>query len=183
VGEAAIRAARPADAPALAAIYGHHVTHVLGTFELTAPSAETMAERLAAIETLGLPYLVAEQDGAVVGFAYAGVFRPRAGYRFTVEDSVYIAPEAVGRGLGRRLLGQVIADCEALGLHQMLACIGDSGNAASIALHRSLGFVHQGVIEKVGHKHGRWVDIVFMRRPLNGGEASPPQSLGLDLPS
>jgi len=179
VSEPILRPATSADAPAIAAIYGHHVIHGLGTFDLAAPTPETMAERMQGILAHGLPYLVAEIDGRIAGYAYAGVFRPRAGYAYTVEDSVYIAPDAVGRGLGKTLLRQVIADCEALGLRQMIACIGDSGNAASIGLHKSLGFIHSGKIEAVGFKHGRWVDIVFMRRPLGAGESARPVGQGL----
>lgn len=179
MSEPILRPATPADAPAIAAIYGHHVIHGLGTFDLTAPTPATMAERMQGVLAHGLPYLVAEIDGRVAGYAYAGAFRPRAGYAYTVEDSVYIAPEAVGRGLGKTLLSQVIADCEALGLRQMIACIGDSGNAASIGLHKSLGFIHSGTVEAVGFKHGRWVDIVFMRLPLGAGAGSFPVGTGL----
>lgn len=120
------------------------------------------------IQGLGLPYLVAEQDGRVLGYSYAGPFRPRPGYRFTVEDSVYVAPEAVGRGVGRAVLASVIQACEAFGVRQVVAVIGDSGNAASIGLHRALGFADAGVGRSLGFKHGRWVDIVWMQKSLNG---------------
>ena len=176
-----IRPARAADAPALAAIYGHHCLHGLGTFEEVPPSADEMAGRVKAVRDRGLPYLVAELDGAVAGFAYAAPFRPRAAYRYTVEDSVYIAPDRLGRGVGKALLSRVIAECEAMGLRQMVAVIGDSANAGSVGLHRSLGFTHQGVGESVGYKFGRWVDIVWMQRALNGGAAGPPDGPGLDL--
>ena len=176
-----IRPATAADAPALAAIYGHHCLHGFGTFEEVPPTAGEMAARLAAVAGRGLPYLVAEVDGAVAGFAYAGPFRPRAAYRYTVEDSVYIAPDRQGQGVGKALLAEVIAACEALGLRQMVAVIGDSANAGSIGLHRSLGFAHQGVGRSFGYKFGRWVDIVWMQRPLNGGAASEPDSPGLEL--
>jgi len=175
-----VRPVRPGDVDALAGIYGHFVLHGLGTFEETPPGADEMARRVAAVEALGLPYLVAEA-GEVVGFAYAGLFRPRAAYRYSVEDSVYVAPGAAGQGVGKALLEAVIARCEALGLRQMIAVIGDSGNAASIALHRSLGFEHRGVVRAAGFKHGRWLDVVWMQRSLNGGDASPPSSVGLDL--
>ncbi len=176
-----VRASTPADAQALAAIYGHDVLHGFGTFEEVAPSPEEMAARRMAIVALGLPHLVAEEGGVVVGFAYAGLFRPRAAYRFTVEDSVYIAPEAKGRGVGKALLGQVLAACEALGLRQVMAVIGDSGNAGSIGLHRSLGFDHAGVCHSVGFKHGRWVDTVWMQKALNGGDTTEPEAGGLVL--
>jgi L-amino acid N-acyltransferase YncA len=176
-----IRPATPEDAPALAAIYGHHCLHGFGTFEDIPPSAADMAGRMKAVQGRGLPYLVAEVDGAVAGFAYAGPFRPRAAYRYTVEDSVYIAPGHQGQGVGKALLSQVIADCEAMGLRQMVAVIGDSQNAGSIGLHRSLGFSHQGVGKDFGYKLGRWVDIVWMQRPLNGGAATGPDAAGLEL--
>lgn len=176
-----IRAATGADAGALAAIYGHHVLHGFGTFEEEPPSAAEMETRRAAIAGRGLPYLVAEEAGQVLGFAYAGPFRPRQAYRYTVEDSVYIAPDAVGRGVGRAVLSAVIAACEALGVRQVVAVIGDSGNAASIGLHRSLGFEDAGVGRSFGFKHGRWVDIVWMQKSLNGGDKTAPDAPGIQL--
>lgn len=176
-----IRAATAEDAPALAAIYGHHCEHGFGTFEENPPTADDMAGRVAAVRAYGLPYLVAEVDGEIAGFAYAGPFRPRAAYRYTVEDSVYIAPDRVGQGVGKALLTQVIADCEALGLRQIMAVIGDSENAASIGLHRSLGFEVKGTMPAVGHKFGRWVDIVFMQQALNSGSRTSPDGPGLEL--
>jgi phosphinothricin acetyltransferase len=176
-----IRPAVAADAAALAAIYGHHVLHGFGTFEEVPPSAAEMDQRRLAVVEHGLPWLVAEDAGRVAGFAYAAPFRPRAAYRYTVEDSIYLAPEAVGRGLGRALLSAVLEACEAAGLRQVVAVIGDSRNAASIGLHRALGFAPAGVGGSVGFKHGRWVDIVWMQKALNGGAASPPTAPGLTL--
>jgi phosphinothricin acetyltransferase len=176
-----IRAATEADAEALAAIYGHHVLHGFGTFEEEPPPAAEMARRLATITGLGLPYLVAEEDGAVLGFAYAGPFRPRPAYRYTLEDSVYIAPDAIGKGVGRAVLSAVIQACEGLGARQLVAVIGDSGNAASIGLHTALGFTHQGVGRSFGFKHGRWVDIVWMQKALNGGDQTSPEGPGAQL--
>lgn len=176
-----VRPVTPADAPALAAIYGDACLHGVGTFEEIAPSADEMAARMAAVVARGLPYCVAELDGAVVAYAYASPFRPRSGYRFTVENSVYVAPQAKGRGLGKLLLARVIADCEAMGLRQMVAVIGGSENAGSIALHRSLGFSHQGTLPAVGFKLGRWLDVVFMQRALNSGAGTPPDAPGLTL--
>lgn len=176
-----IRPATQADAGALAAIYGHHVLHGFGTFEEEPPSVEEMGRRLAAIVERELPYLVAEDAGRVLGFAYAGPFRPRAAYRYTVEDSVYVAPDAIGRGVGRAVLSEVLAACEALGVRQVVAVIGDSGNAGSVGLHTALGFTHAGVGASLGFKHGRWVDIVWMQKALNGGDATPPQGPGIRL--
>jgi L-amino acid N-acyltransferase YncA len=176
-----VRAATADDAEALAAIYGHHVLTGFGTFEEEPPSPAEMESRRAAITGRGLPYLVAEDDGRVLGFAYAGPFRPRQAYRYTLEDSVYIAPEAIGKGVGRAVLSAVIAACEALGIRQLVAVIGDSGNAASIGLHRSLGFTDAGVGRSFGFKHGRWVDIVWMQKSLNGGDQTAPDTPGVRL--
>jgi L-amino acid N-acyltransferase YncA len=176
-----IRPVEDRDAAALAAIYGHHVLHGFGTFEEAAPAPAEMLERVTAVTRWGLPYLVAEIDGQVAGLAYAGLFRPRAAYRYTVEDSVYVAPERMGQGVGKALLGAVISACEGLGLRQMVAMIGDSGNAGSIGLHRSCGFEAAGMLPAVGYKHGRWVDVVQMRRPLNGGAQTPPDVAGMPL--
>jgi len=176
-----VRPSTAADAAALAAIYGHAVRHGFGTFEEIPPTAEEMAARRAAVVERGLPHLVAEADGRVLGFAYAAPFRPRQAYRYTVEDSVYVAPEATGRGVGRAVLLGVLAACEAAGVRQVVAVIGDSGNAASIGLHRSLGFTRQGVGRSLGFKHGRWVDIVWMQKPLNGGDTTVPEGAGVRL--
>jgi phosphinothricin acetyltransferase len=176
-----IRPATQADAQALAAIYGHHVLHGFGTFEEAPPSAQDMDARRRAVIAHGLPWLVAEDAGRVLGYAYAAPFRPRAAYRYTVEDSVYVAPEAQGRGIGKAMLAQVLADCEALGLRQAIAVIGDSANAGSIALHAALGFTRQGLARSVGFKHGRWVDVVWMQKPLNDGDAGVPEATGLEL--
>ena len=181
MGEMIVRAATPADAGALAAIYGDACLHGFGTFEEAAPSPDEMAARLKAVTDRGLPYVVAEIDGEVAALAYAAPFRLRAAYRYTVEDSVYVAPAFKGQGLGAAVLLKVIDACEALGLRQMTAVIGDSENAGSIALHRSLGFEMKGVMPAVGFKHGRWVDIVFMQRALNGGADSLPDAAGLEL--
>jgi L-amino acid N-acyltransferase YncA len=176
-----IRDATHADAPALAAIYGDACLHGFGTFEEEAPEPAEMARRLAEVLGLGLPYLVAEDDGQVVGLCYAKPFRPRSAYRFTVEDSVYVAPGQNGKGVGRAMLAELIRRCEALDLRQMTAVIGDSLNAGSIGLHTALGFAHTGVFKAVGWKHGRWVDIVFMQLALNGGDSCEPSGQGQTL--
>ncbi|MGH7024936.1 MAG: GNAT family N-acetyltransferase [Caulobacteraceae bacterium] len=176
-----IREIGEADIPAVAAVYAHHVATGFGSFEQIAPGPADMARRVANVRALGLPWRVAEESGEIAGYAYASSFRPRPGYRFTAEDSVYVAPTATGRGVGRALLGDVIERCQALGLRQLLAVIGDSGNAPSIGLHRALGFELIGVARNVGFKHGRWVDIVWMQRALDGGGATPPDVNGLSL--
>lgn len=176
-----VRDATAADADALAAIYGDAVLHGFGTFEEDAPSARDMDTRRHALQDQGLPYLVAEIDGQVMGFAYAGPFRPRAAYRYTLEDSVYVSPHAKGKGVGRAVLSSVIAACEALGIRQLMAVIGDTENAGSIGLHRALGFEQTGVGRSVGFKHGRWVDIVHMQKALNGGDTRAPDGPGVTL--
>jgi phosphinothricin acetyltransferase len=169
-----IRAIGADDLPAVHAIYAHHVANSLGTFETEPPALSEMRARQEHIEQTGLPYLVAEVDGRVAGYAYASPFRPRAAYRSTVEDSVYVAHDAIGLGIGRALLSELIECCTALGLRQMLAVIGDSQNAASIGAHRACGFSYVGVMTSVGRKFDRWVDVVIMQRPLGSGDASPP---------
>ena len=176
-----VRPSTDADVSAITAIYGWNVLNGLGTFEEVSPDAAEMGRRRAAFLAKGLPYLVAEQDGVVLGYAYAGPFRLRAAYRYTVEDSVYVGPDAVGRGVGKALLSTVIEICEGLGLRQMCAVIGDSGNAASIGLHAALGFERKGVFPDMGYKFGRWVDLVWMQRPLNGGGSRDPDAPGLEL--
>ena len=176
-----VRTATEADAEALAAIYSDAVLHGFGTFEEDPPSAADMDARRRVVQERGLPYLVAEIDGRVLGFAYAGPFRPRAAYRHTLEDSVYVSPEAKGKGVGRAVLSAVIAACETLGIRQLMAVIGDTENAGSIGLHRALGFEQTGVGRSVGFKHGRWVDIVHMQKALNGGDTRAPDGPGVTL--
>jgi L-amino acid N-acyltransferase YncA len=175
-GSVQVRDADPADIPALQRIYAHHVLTGFASFEETPPSVDEMARRHAAALAGGYPYLAAEIDGAIVGYAYAGPYRTRPAYRHTIEDSVYVAHDFAGRGIGRALLVALIARCEAGPWRQMIAVIGDSGNSASIGLHESLGFRHAGTLQAVGFKLGRWVDSVLMQRELNGGSATPPPS-------
>jgi L-amino acid N-acyltransferase YncA len=176
-----IRASTDADVAAITAIYAWNVLNGAGTFEEVPPDAAEMARRRQGVLERGLPYFVAELDGEVVGYCYAGPFRLRAAYRFTVEDSVYVSPKAVGNGVGKALLSALISSCEALGLRQICAVIGDSGNAASIGLHAALGFENKGVFPDMGHKFGRWLDLVWMQRSLNGGGQTPPDTRGLSL--
>ena len=161
-----VRDARISDLPAILEIYGHHVLNGAGSFEETPPDPEAFAARYADIIDHNLPYLVAEAADGIEGFAYAGRFRTRAAYRFTVEDSIYVAPNSSGRGVGRALLTELIARCTGLGYRQMVAVVGDSANAGSIRLHESLGFRMVGTLERVGFKHQRWVDLVLMQRRL-----------------
>lgn len=164
-----MRNAHDADMRAVQRIYAHEVTTGLATFEEVPPTVDEMLARRDAILAAGLPYLVAELDGAAVGYSYATAYRPRPAYRHTAEDSVYVAPEAQGNGVGRALLTELVARCADAGIHQVIAVIGNSGNAGSIALHKSLGFHHVGTLTAVGYKFGRWVDTVLMQRDLTSG--------------
>lgn len=164
-----VRPSTPADLDAIRDIYAHAVTQGTGTFELETPDAAEMARRRDDVLAKGLPWLVAETPGRVLGYAYANQFRPRPAYRFSVEDSVYLHPEAQGRGVGRALLAELLARCQAGGARQMLAVIGDSANHASIGVHRALGFEPCGVLQAVGWKFGRWLDVVLMQRSLGSG--------------
>lgn len=177
-GQVELREARRGDGCALQRIYGHHVLHGFGSFEEMPPEIEEMERRRATIQELGLPYIVAEAAGRMLGFAYAGQYRPRSAYRFTVEDSVYVDPDATGRGLGRRLLAEVISRAEAIGMRQMLAVIGDSANLGSIRLHERLGFMQVGLFAAVGWKRERWLDSVLMQRALGPGGEAPPIRIG-----
>jgi phosphinothricin acetyltransferase len=171
-----IRDATADDLAAIQAIYAHHVLHGLGTFETEPPSLDDMTRRHAQITSNGFPFLIAAEADRVLGYAYANHFRARAAYRNTVEDSIYVADDAAGCGVGKTLLLALIERCTALGLRQMLALIGDSGNAASIGVHRSCGFEHAGMMKAVGHKFDRWVDVVIMQRALGAGADTPPVS-------
>ena len=169
-----IRAAMPADVPAITRIYAHAVKHGTASFELEPPGEAEMARRQRTLLDSGYPYLVAEIDNALAGYAYAGPFRPRPAYRFSVEDSIYIDPKAQRRGVGRALLEHLIEECERRGFRQMIAVIGDSAQAPSIELHRSLGFRMIGAVENVGYKFGRWLDSVNMQRALGAGATTKP---------
>ncbi len=176
----AVRPASPSDVPAIAAIYAHAVRTGTASYELEAPSEAEMASRFDALAGRAYPYLVAECPDGVLGYAYAGPFRPRRAYRFMVEDSIYLAPSAQGHGTGRLLLATLVEECTRLGFRQMVAVIGDGKrNQASVRLHESLGFHHAGLLEGSGYKHGRWLDTIFMQLSLNGGTALPPDPLSL----
>jgi phosphinothricin acetyltransferase len=176
--KATLRAAIAADMAAVAAIYRPAVLTGTASFELEPPDEAEMRRRFEAIVGEGYPYFVAELDGRVVGYAYASAYRTRPGYRFTVEDSIYITPEAQGKGVGRMLLEALIDTSTAKGYRLMVAIVGDSRNFASIALHRSAGFTFCGTIHSVGYKFGRWLDSVIMELPLGEGDRSAPREIG-----
>jgi L-amino acid N-acyltransferase YncA len=169
-----IRPSTQADLPAITAIYTDAVMNGTGTFELDAPDSAEMSQRRSAVLANGWPWLVAESGGQVLGYAYANPFRPRRAYRFCLEDSIYLAPAARGHGVGRLLLAELLARCEALGARQMLAVIGDAANAGSVGVHAALGFEHTGVLKAAGWKFGRWLDVVLMQRALGTGNADAP---------
>jgi L-amino acid N-acyltransferase YncA len=169
-----IRLAQPRDLAVITAIYDDAVRHGTASFELDPPDQAEMARRYEALRVGGYPYLVAELDGDIVGYAYAGPYRARPAYRWSVEDSIYIAPQAQRRGIGRALLARLLAETEAAGFRQMLAVIGDSTNTGSVELHRDAGFRLVGTFENVGFKFGRWLDTVLMQRPLGPGATTKP---------
>jgi L-amino acid N-acyltransferase YncA len=169
-----IRPATPADIPAVTCIYAHAVRHGTASFELDPPDETEMAQRLMALVEAGYPYLVAQRDGTIAGYAYAGPYRARPAYRFSVENSVYVAHDALRMGIGRALMERLIAECEARNYRLMIAVIGDSAQTSSIALHRALGFRTVGAFEGVGYKFGRWLDTVLMQRALGKGAGAPP---------
>jgi len=171
-----IRPCLDTDMGAITAIYAYHVRHGFASFETDAPAEAEMRRRRDDVLGKDLPYLVAERDGVVLGYAYAGTYRPRAAYRDTVENSIYLRPDTTGQGLGRVLLPALIDACEARDLRQMIAVIGDSGNQPSIRLHAACGFRMIGVLEAVGFKLGRWLDSVLMQRRLGRGADAPPPS-------
>lgn len=161
-----LRAASKADVTPIQAIYAHHVLHGTGTFETEPPDLAEMSRRHAAITEAGLPYFVAEYDGMIVGYGYAGPFRPRAAYRYTLEDSIYLHPDWTGQGVGRQLLDRLMAESAHRGFKQMIAVIGDSDNRASVRLHTGAGFTETGTLRNVGYKFDRWLDVVIMQRAL-----------------
>ena len=175
MGKPIVRAAQREDIPAITAIYRPAVLHGTASFELEPPTEDEMARRYEAITGGGFPYIVAEVDDTVVGYGYVNAFRPRPAYRFSIENSVYIAPEQQGKGIGRILLDALIWISAAHGYRQMVAIIGDSNQRASIGLHRALGFTFAGTIHSAGFKHGRWLDIVMMQRSLGDGDTTPPR--------
>ncbi|MEO8855502.1 MAG: N-acetyltransferase family protein [Burkholderiaceae bacterium] len=171
-----IRPSQAQDVAAIAAIYALHVHSGTGTFEVDAPSEPEIAARRADVLEKGLPYLVAEVDGKVVGFAYCNWFKPRPAYRFSAEDSIYLAAGAQGQGLGRALLAELMVRAQRAGTRKLIAVIGDSRNTGSIAVHRSAGFTQVGVLKSCGWKFDQWLDVVLMERALGFGDQMPPES-------
>lgn len=171
-----IRASQPLDLPAITAIYRHHVVHGTGTFEIDPPSLADMTARRQDVLSKNLPWLVAQaEDGRILGYAYANWFKPRPAYRFSAENSIYVAEAARGQGVGRMLLDALCHACEAAGVRKMIAVIGDSNNAGSVGLHRAAGFVHVGTLHSVGWKFERWLDVVMMEKSLGQGNSNSPE--------
>lgn len=170
-----IRPSIDSDIPAITAIYQHHVLHGTGTFEIDPPTEADMATRRADVLARGLPWLVAEKEGQILGFAYANWFKPRPAYRFSAEDSIYVADSTRGMGVGRKLLAELALQAEAAGVRKLLAVIGDSANAGSIGLHRALGFTDVGTLRSMGWKFGAWRDIVLMEKTLGAGDTTSPE--------
>jgi L-amino acid N-acyltransferase YncA len=168
-----LREAGERDFTAIAAVYAEHVRTGTATFEIEPPDAVEMARRWREAARAGLPYLVAVADGEIVAYAYAGPYRPRPAYRFTVEDSIYVRGDVRGRGVGRALLAKLIVEAERAGARQMIAVIGDAANEASVRVHAALGFQHIGVLKSVGNKFSRWLDVVLMQRALGPGDSAP----------
>lgn len=170
-----IRPSQAEDIPSITAIYTHHVLHGTGTFEIDPPSQSDMASRRADVLAKGLPYLVAAQGDTVLGFAYCNWFKPRPAYRFSAEDSIYLAPDAHGRRIGRALLTELAAQAEKAGVRKLIAIIGDSANTGSIGVHRSVGFSHVGILKSCGWKFDQWLDVVMMDKALGWGDTCAPQ--------
>lgn len=169
-----IRPSTDADLPAITAIYGHHVRTGTGTFEVDSPSLVDMRGRRADVLSKGLPWLVAVQNDQVVGYAYCNWFKPRPAYRFSAEDSIYLSPEAAGKGIGRTLLAELITQAQRAGVRKLIAVIGDSANAGSIAVHKSAGFQPVGVLKSCGWKFDKWLDVVMMDKALGEADSTPP---------
>jgi phosphinothricin acetyltransferase len=171
-----IRSSQDQDLAAITAIYAHHVLHGTGTFEVDPPSQEDIHTRRADVLSKGLPYLVAADGEQVLGFAYCNWFKPRPAYRFSAEDSIYISPDAQGKGLGRALLAELSAHAEKAGVRKLIAVIGDSANTGSIGLHLSVGFSHVGILKSCGWKFDQWLDVVMMEKTIGLGNSCPPQT-------
>lgn len=169
-----IRPSTDTDLPAITEIYAHHVLTGTGTFEVDPPILDDMRVRRADVLSKGLPWLVAVQNEKVVGYAYCNWFKPRPAYRFSAEDSIYLSPEAAGKGVGRTLLAELMAQAQRLGVRKLIAVIGDSANAGSIAVHKSAGFQRVGILKSCGWKFDKWLDVVMMDKALGEADSTPP---------
>jgi L-amino acid N-acyltransferase YncA len=169
-----IRASQSSDIAQITAIYAHHVLHGTGTFEVDPPTEVDMAQRRADVLSKSLPYLVVVDGAEVLGFAYCNWFKPRPAYRFSAEDSIYLAPAAVGQGLGRALLAELMTQAERAGVRKLIAVIGDSNNQGSIGVHQRAGFGHVGTLKSCGWKFERWLDVVLMDKALGLGDRAAP---------
>ena len=170
-----LRPSQEPDLPAITAIYGHHVLHGSGTFETEPPTLADMTARRAEVLVRHLPFLVAEEGGRILGFAYCNWFKPRPAYRFSAEDSIYLSAQTAGKGWGRMLLAELCQAAEKAGIRKLIAVIGDSGNAGSIGVHKSVGFEHVGIVSGCGWKFNRWLDIVMMEKALGHGQSRSPE--------
>jgi L-amino acid N-acyltransferase YncA len=170
-----IRPSLPQDILAITAIYSHHVRTGTGTFEVEPPSTGDMESRRSDVLAKGLPYLVAVEGDKILGFAYCNWFKPRPAYRFSAEDSIYLTPDAQGQGIGRALLAELATQAEQVGVRKLIAVIGDSANLGSIAVHRSVGFSHVGILKSCGWKFDQWLDVVLMEKALGLGDSQPPE--------
>ena len=171
-----IRPSTDTDIPAITAIYAHHVLHGTGTFETDPPSEQDMVARRSDVLSKNLPYLVVEDETGVLGFAYCNWFKPRPAYRYSAEDSIYLAPSARGKGLGKLLLTELMAQAERHGVRKLIAVIGDSANQGSVGLHKACGFNHVGLLANCGWKFDRWLDVVLMDKTIGSGNSNPPNS-------
>ena len=171
-----IRPSQPEDITTITAIYTHHVLVGTGTFEVEPPTQSDMMSRRADVLSKGLPYLVAMNGDQMLGFAYCNWFKPRPAYRFSAEDSIYLTPDAQGKGIGRALLSELAAQAEKAGVRKLIAVIGDSANLGSIEVHRSVGFSHVGILKSCGWKFNQWLDVVLMDKALGPGNTCPPQA-------
>ena len=172
-----MRPAVPDDLPAMREIYAHHVLHGLASFEEAPPPLDELRRRFEDVRARGLPWLAADFGGELIGYGYCAPYRTRSAYRYSLEDSIYVRHGSEGRGVGSKLLAELIRGCEALGYRQLVAVIGDSANLASINLHAAFGFLRVGTLRSVGFKFGRWVDSIIMQKPLGPGDARPPSSV------
>jgi L-amino acid N-acyltransferase YncA len=170
-----IRASSDQDIPVITAIYAHHVLNGTGTFETKPPTEDEMKTRRTDVLAKELPYLVAEEDGRILGFAYCNWFKPRPAYRYSAEDSIYMADGERGRGAGKQLLTELARQAEAAGVRKLIAVIGDSANQGSVRVHESIGFTPVGVLKSCGWKFGKWLDVVLMEMPLGLGDSTSPE--------